>query len=323
MNILITCAGIRGYLVKYFQEALKNKGKIFAADCSKYAPALYDADDYFIMPDVHDKNYINRLIEICEKYKINGIVSVEDLELPILARNKNKFSNKGIKVIVSEPEIIDICYDKYKTFLFLKENGFSAPRTFISLEKSLAEIEEGDLEFPLLIKPRKGAGSIGIKKAHNIKELGNEFSHDNNLIIQEFIRGDEYGIDVFSNADLMPVAIFTKKKIKMRAGETNKGVSIYDEKLINIVGNLAKKLGFYGPVDMDMFKKQDGNYVLLEINPRFGGGYPLSHALGADFPQMVISLINKEKIEPKYIEYPENIVMMKQHEIVIKKLKEI
>ena len=322
MNILITSVGIRGYLVRYFQETLKNGGKIFAADCSEYSPALYGADDYFILPNVSNKNYVNKLIEICGKNEIEGIVSLNDLELPILAKNKSKFSDKGIEVIVSEPNVVDICYDKYKTFMFLKQNGFSTPKTFVSLEKSLEEIEKGDLGFPLLIKPIKGSASIDIKKIYNKKELQNEFDDRKDIIIQEFVEGDEYGVDVFNNTELTPIGIFAKKKIKMRSGETDKAISVYDEGMIEVIGNVAKKLGFYGPADIDLFKR--GNeYLIMEINPRFGGGYPLSHALGAKFPDKIISLINKTKLEPDYFKYPNNVLMMKQYEIVIKKCENL
>lgn len=320
MNILITSVGIRGYLVRYFKEALKNKGKVFAADSSEYAPALYDAQGYFIVPDVSNKNYIHELIEICEENKINGIISHNDLELPILAKNKNEFSDKGIEVIVSEPEVIDICYDKYKTFVFMKKKGFSTPKTFVSLEESLKEIERGDLDFPLIKKPRKGSASKGIKKIYNKKELQNEFTHRKDIVIQEFIKGDEYGVDVFNNSELIPVAIFAKKKIKMRTGETDKAISVYDEKLIEVIGDLAKKLGFCGPADIDLIKRDD-EYIIMEINPRFGGGYPLAHALGANFPDKIISLINKDTLETNYYKYPDDVLMMKQYEIVIRKAK--
>lgn len=318
MNLLITSVGIRGYLIRYFREALKNRGNVFTADCNEYAPALYDGDGYFLIPDISNKHYISELAAICEKSEIDGIISLNDLELPILAQNKSKFSERGVEVIVSSPQVIDICYDKYQTFRFLTENGFSTPKTYISLEKALREIENGEAEFPLLIKPRKGSASAGIKKITNIKALKNEFIDNKDTLIQEFIKGDEYGIDAFNNSHLEPVAIFAKKKIKMRAGETDKATSIYDKKMIETMKKLAKSLGFYGPADIDLFKR-DGKYIIMEINPRFGGGYPLSHALGAKFPEKVISLINKEELASDYYEYTENVLMMKQYEIVIRK----
>lgn len=320
MNILITSVGIRGYLIKYFRKALKNKGKIFAADCNRYAPALYDADNYFILPSALEKNYINELFKICLANDIKGIISLNDIELPILAQFKNKFLEKGIKLIVSNPKVIDICYDKYSTYRFLKENNFPFPKTFISLDEALMEIKAKTIKFPLLVKPRKGSASLGIKKVFNIKELQNGFNEKGNVIIQEFFQDDEYGIDVFCNSNLLPVSIFAKRKIKMRAGETDKAITVYDIKMIEFIDSLIRKLGLYGPGDMDLFKC--GNkYIVVEINPRFGGGYPLSHAVGAVFPEKVIKLINEEQLQPDLIRHPDNVVMMKQYEIVIKEFK--
>lgn len=322
MNILVTSVGIRGYLIKYFRKALKNKGKIFAADCSKCAPALYGADNYFILPSISEKNYIDKFLKICLVNNIKAIVSLNDKELPILAQSKNKFNNKGIKLIVSNPRVIDICYDKYNTYKFLKENKFPFPKTFISLDETLKEIKAKTLKFPLLIKPRKGSASLGIKKVFNKKDLQNKFKEEENLIIQEFLQGDEYGIDVFCNSNLLPISIFVKRKIKMRAGETDKAVTVYDIKMIEFINNLIKKLGLYGPGDIDLFKR--GNkYIVMEINPRFGGGYPLSHAIGAEFPGKIIKLIDEEPLESDLKRYSDDVVMMKQYEIVIKKFNKL
>lgn len=319
MNILITSVGRRGYLVKYFKQALKDKGKIFATDCSKCAPALYDADNYFIVPKVLDENYSDEIIDICKKNNISGVISTNDIELPVLAENKNKFLKEEINAIVSNQKVIDICYDKYKTFLFLKENNFLTPRTFISILGAKKALEAGDVRFPLLIKPRKGSASVGIQKVESEQELQNVFSSARD-IIQEYVIGDEYGVDFFNNAEKIPVAIFAKKKLVMRSGETDKAISVYDKNLIKLIERLAIKMGPYGPMDADLFKRGD-DYLIMEINPRFGGGYPLSHALGANFPNMVVSLINKDKLKPSYREYPNNVLMMKQYEIIIKKIK--
>jgi len=322
LNILVTSVGIRGYLIKYFRNALRNKGKIFAADCNRYAPALYDADDYFILPKILKKNYIDELFRVCLINNIQAVISLNDKELPILAQFKNKFIKKGIKLIVSNPRVIDICYDKYTTYKFLKENKFPFPKTFISLGETLKEIKAKTLKFPLLIKPRKGSASLGIKKVFNKKDLQNKFKEEENLIIQEFLQGDEYGIDVFCNSNLLPVSIFVKRKIKMRAGETDKAVTVYDIKMIEFIKKLIKKLELYGPGDIDLFKR--GNeYIIMEINPRFGGGYPMSHAVGAEFPEKMIKIISEEPLEPDFIRYPDDVIMMKQYEIVIKKFNKL
>jgi len=316
MNILITSAGTRGYLIKYFKKALKEKGKIFAADCSKYAPALYNADNYFIVPAVADKNYISELFKICLKNKVKGVISLNDIELPVLAQYKSKFMEKGIKLVVSDPETIDVCYDKYKTFKFLKENKFPFAKTFISLNEVLMEIESKAIKFPLLIKPRKGSASIRIKKVFNIAELQDKFE-EKKFIIQEFLQGDDYGVDVFCNSDLVPISVFAKRKMRIVAGEADKEVTVYDDKMIDYIKNIIGKLKIYGPSDIDLIKR--GNeYFISDINPRFGGGYPIAHAVGADFPKKIVGLIKGKAPEADFRRYPDNIVMMKQDEIVIK-----
>jgi len=315
MNVLITSAGKRGYLIRYFKAALKGKGRVFAADCSQYAPALYDADEYFLIPPVSDSEYIKELEARCVEHSISGIVSLSDLELPVLAENKDNFLALGVKVIVSAPKVIDICFDKYKTYQFLKESGFTYAKTFINLKQALEEIKKGALVFPVLVKPRKGSRSVGISKVNTIKELEEKYKQQKDVVIQEYIDGDEYNLDLFNNSDLKPVAAFVKKKIQVRDGETYEEYSVYDYEILQCAKELVKKLGCYGPIDIDLFKK--GNeYIVIDINPRFGGDYALSHALGAAFPEMVVSLIDDNKISPCYTKYPDNVWMMKQYEIV-------
>jgi len=171
MNILITSAGIRGYIIEFFKDSLRNKAKVFTADCNKYAPALYNADDFFILPHLDKSNYIDELLKLCLNNQIKTIVSLNDKELPILAKEKDNFNKRGIKVIISNPEVIEICYDKYKTYNFLRDNQFPFPKTFVCVENVLNEIKQGNLNFPLLIKPRRGSASQGIKKVLTIKEL--------------------------------------------------------------------------------------------------------------------------------------------------------
>ena len=314
MNILITSAGTRGYLIRYFKKSLKENGKIFAADCSKYAPALYDADNYFIIPAVSNENYIKELYKICLKNDVKGLISLNDVELPVLAQHKSKFMEKGIKLVVSDPETIDVCSDKYKTFKFLKENKFPFAKTFIALNEVLMEIKSKTIKFPLLIKPRKGSASIGIKKVFNIAELRDKFE-EKKFIIQEFLQGDDYGVDVFCNSDLVPISIFAKRKMRIVAGEADKEVTVYDDKMIDYIKNIIGKLKIYGPSDIDLIKR--GNeYFISDINPRFGGGYPIAHTVGADFPKKIIGLIKGKVLEADFRRYPDNIVMMKQYEII-------
>ena len=322
MNILVTSAGIRGYIIRYFKESIGNEGKIFAADSSRYAPALYNADACFIIPQANKENYIDELLKLCIKNKIDGIVSLNDMELPVLAKNKKIFSDNNIKLIISSQDVVEICCDKYKIYGFLIKNGFQTPKTYISLEKTLKDIQKNILCFPLLIKPREGSASIGIKKIENEENLRISFENNDNLMIQEMLKGQEFGVDVFNDSSHQPVSIYVKKKIKMRAGETDKAISIYDKEIIEIIKKFSAKLELYGPADIDLIK-QNNKYYITDVNPRFGGGYPLSHALGAEFPKKIISLIKSEEIKADYHKYNEDTVMMKQYDCVIINTKDL
>jgi len=318
MRILITSVGRRGYLVKYFKEAIKGQGEIFVADCSDLAPAFYRADKYFLLPPISSRSYFLELTKICKENKINGLVSLNDLELPVISKNKDKLKKLGVEAIVPKLKTVEICYDKYKTYLFFKQNDFPTPKTFINLRECLAAIKRNEITFPLIIKQRKGSASAGIVIVNSAKEAKSEFAKSKDLIIQELIGGQEYGVDIFCNASHELISIFIKKKIKMRAGETDKAVSVYDSRLIDMIKKVVKKIDFYGPIDIDIFK-HGNRYSIIEINPRFGGGYPLAHALKADFPGKIVKLINQERVKSDFLRYPNNIFMMKQDEIIIRR----
>ncbi|MBE0687242.1 MAG: ATP-grasp domain-containing protein, partial [Anaerolineaceae bacterium] len=171
MNILLTCAGRRNYLVDYFQQALSGKGTVFAANSSEHSTAMIVAEKGFVVPSIYDPNYVDVLINICQENKIESIIPLFDLELPILASEIDKFKKVGISVIVSSPTIVEICLDKLKTIQFLENIGIKTPRTFINLNETLKALGLGKIQFPLIIKPRWGTGSIGLNEANDETEL--------------------------------------------------------------------------------------------------------------------------------------------------------
>ncbi len=172
MNILICSAGRRVKLVKYFKEELRKiGGKIVAVDCDSTAPALYFADLWEVVPRIDDAEYIPRIKALCKKYQINGIISLIDPELTLLAENKDQFMQENIKILVSDKKIVDICFDKYSTYKFLEKSNIPAVPTYISLPEVVNKIENDHLHFPLIVKPRTGSASIGICKVNSIDEL--------------------------------------------------------------------------------------------------------------------------------------------------------
>src|SRR2546429_18181 len=162
-NALLTCAGRRNYLVKFFQEALRGRGQVFAADASGDAPALGQADKSFILPSINQPAYIDTLLNLCQQHRVLLLISLNDLELPILAKHSARFLEIGTIPVISSPEVIDTCFDKWGTFNFLRASDLEAPETYPSLAEAREALARDEISFPLVIKPRWGTASIGIE----------------------------------------------------------------------------------------------------------------------------------------------------------------
>lgn len=315
MNILFTCAGRRTYLLKYFKEALGNNGLIIGTDMQLTAPALTVADIVEQVPNVYADDYIDITLNICKKHKVDAVISLNDLELPILADKKMQFENEGIRVIVSSPDVIDICFDKYKTAQYITSLGLKSPKTFINYSKALEAIHSGQLIFPLVLKPRWGSGSIGVEFINNMEELeivynllkgkikgsilGNVSLENEYILIQEKIEGPEYGLDIINNLQGENQGVSVKHKLSMRAGETDKAITI-DNADIRYIGKIiGTNLRHIANLDCDILERNHEYYV-LELNPRFGGGYPFSHEAGVNLPKAIIAWLNNKKVEEKW-----------------------
>lgn len=319
LNILFTSVGRRSYLVKYFKEALGNTGKIYVANSSEISPAFQVADYSVVTPLIHDENYIPFLLTYCEYNRIDAIISLFDIDLPVLARNKQKFASIGTTVVVSEPEKIAVCNDKWNTFLFLRENGFSEPETYICLEKAISALKSGQISYPVIIKPRWGMGSIAVFEADNEDELCILYAKtkkniqssylrfesaqnmDESVLIQEKLEGQEYGLDVINDLKAEYQTTIVKMKYAMRAGETDSAIIMDNFRLKEIGYRLSKLMGHIGNLDVDVFLVED-NFYVLEMNARFGGGYPFSHMAGVNLPKAIISWLRNEKIEDSVLE---------------------
>lgn len=320
MNILFTCAGRRTYLLKYFKEQLKGGGKIVATDMQLSAPALTAADIKIKVPAVYDPEYINKTIDICKDYDIKALFSLNDLELPILSANRDKFEEIGVKLIVSSQEVIDICFDKYRTAEYVECLGLKTPKTFVNYDDALLAITKGSLKFPIVLKPRWGSGSIGIEFVNDIEELQEVYvmllkkikksilatasQGEEYILIQEKIEGQEYGLDVMNDLNGCNHGVSVKKKLAMRAGETDKAETVDNPEIRNIGQILGQNLHHIGNLDVDVFER-DGQYYVLELNPRFGGGFPFSYEAGVNFPKALLQCIEGEEMDdslliPKY-----------------------
>jgi len=314
MNILITSIGRRAYLIDFFREALSSDDKLFLADCDPYAPALELGDRGFIIPRVFDEGYIGALLELCKDNHVGTIISISDLELPILARNKTLFAEEAIQVVISDPEAVDICTDKYRTYEFLIQNGFRTPKTYIRLNDVLQDLKTGVISFPLMVKPRSGSASQGLTYVKDMTELKQEWELDRRGedIIQEYVGNEHYVLNIFSDKNSNPIAVIGIKVLYKKHGETYQAVTVREDKLIETGIELAKRMKHIGPWDVDLMATQEG-YSILEINPRLGGCYPVSHFAGADFPRKIISLVKGEVLQNEIGNFENGVIMLKQY----------
>lgn len=317
MNILLTSVGRRTYMVNYFKEALQGNGLVHAAN-SVETYAMKIADQSVLTPLIYDGNYIEFLLDYCLKNNIKAVISLFDIDLPVLAKNKQKFAENQIVVIVSDYDFIKICNDKWLTYRFLIENGFNAPTSFLSVTDVIKALDNNKINFPLIIKPRWGMGSIGIFEADTKEELlilyqktlnsiKNSYLKyesnqdlDKSIIIQEKLLGDEYGLDVFNSLKGELLTCVPKKKLAMRAGETDSAEIIENNELFEIGGKISQLSKHIGNLDVDCFWV-DNKFYILEMNCRFGGQYPFSHLAGVNFPKALLKLINNEKVDEKLL----------------------
>ena len=327
-NILFTCAGRRNYLINYFKEALNGNGKIIAVDNQLNAPALIDADLAIQVSSIYSDTYVEELKNICKEHAVDAIISLNDLELPVLTKRKKDIEECGAIVIISDERAIEISFDKWKTYQFLKSNNLLTPNTYIDINLVYKDLKAGNLTFPLILKPRWGSASIGIEIVENEEELdyayrlqkikltrsilnkASEEDINSAILIQEKINGTEYGMDVVNNFSNEYFGTFAREKLSMRSGETDKAMSVIIPELSDIGERISKNLKHIGNLDCDVFICGDKIYV-LELNPRFGGGYPFSHEAGINTAAIYIEWINGQQDVAQHSNYKANISFAK------------
>ncbi|MCI9429568.1 MAG: ATP-grasp domain-containing protein [Lachnospiraceae bacterium] len=319
MNILIASCGTRNKIVQYFKQALRGRGKVVATDCSPNAPALYEADVHYIVPRITEENYLETFYDICRKEKIKGVLSLIDPELSLLALHEKDFEKLGTTVIGSSYELCERTLNKWEMYKWLKDHGYYCARSYMDIEEFVRDVKAGLLTYPVFVKPAKGSASISISKAYDEETVRLLVSHGEGMMIQEFLDGQEIGADCYIDLQSRkPVSVFTKKKIVMRAGETDKAISFKDEKLFALIERFIGEAGFLGQIDIDIFQIGEVYYI-SEINPRFGGGYPHAYECGVDHMELIVN--NLEGRENRVItgQYEEGLIMMKYNEIMVRK----
>ena len=318
MNLLLTCGGARSYLLQILKTAVGSGGCVFTCDSSPDAPALRHADRGFVVPDVADPAYLDALRELCRRERVDLLLPSMEHELPLLAAHRGDFAADGTIIIVSTPAIVDTCGDKLKAAAFLTSAGVPVPKTWVSLEDARDAIVHGDVIFPVVVKPRWGVSSIGLSFPEDDRELELSWTvtrraiarsglaavsatdPERSVLVQERIDGAEYGFDVVNDLRGRYVTTLVRRKLRMRAGQTDRAETVRHEPLEAIGEQIGRRLGHVGVLDCDAMANPTGCYV-VDINPRIGGGYPFSHLAGANIPAALIAWVRGEEPEPGWL----------------------
>ena len=318
-NILILSCGTRNKVVQYFRKTFEGRGTIVCTDCSSLAPALYEADKHYIVPRMTDPGYLDVILDICKKEKISGVLSLIDPELSLLAENSERFSEVGTTVIGSSYDLCEMALDKMQMYQWLVTHGYRCARSWLNKDEFYAAVEAGEVTYPVFVKPYRGSASVSISKVNDKDTIEQLFSHENDLMIQEFLNGQEIGADVY--IDMISgeiVSIFTKKKLVMRARETDKAVSFKDDKLFALIERFVNEAGYSGQIDIDIFDV-NGEYYISEVNPRFGGGYPHAYECGCNHMSLIGNTLDGIANTKNIGVYDDGVFMIKYNEIMVRK----
>ena len=197
MNILILAAGTRNKIVQYFKRAIGDSGKVIATDASLLAPAIYDADKYYIVPNITEPGYIDIILDICKKEKINGVLSLIDPELSLLAANEEKFEALGVTIIGSSYDLCEMALDKMQMYRWLVDHGYNCAKSWMDKDEFFKAVDAGEVTYPVFVKPYRGSASISISKVFDKKTVDLLLAYENDLMIQEYLDGQEIGADVY------------------------------------------------------------------------------------------------------------------------------
>jgi carbamoyl-phosphate synthase large subunit len=297
--VLFTCAGQRVDIVTAFREA---GATTVAADVDQLAPALYHADHHAIVPRVDDPFYIEALRNLVELHEARLIVPLTDLDHLVLAQARESLG--GAVVLVPGIETIERCSDKYRAHTFFEEQGIGSPPTWLPTELP------GHIRFPVLVKARDGFGSRHIYRADNQTELDFFLRYTTaDSMVQAVCHGEEFSIDVFCDLDGRCLAAVPRTMIESKGGESIKGMTIKDADLIDFGVRVSEALRIIGPANVQCFREPDGELQVTDVNPRFGGGFPLPTAAGSRYPELALALAAGERLEPRLGDFRAGVLM--------------
>jgi carbamoyl-phosphate synthase large subunit len=304
--VLFTCAGQRADIVQAFKRA---GATTLAVDVNELAPALYVADRRALVPAVNDPDYVFALAALVGEHGADLIVPLADLDHRLLATHRAEL---GAIVLLPRPETIALCEDKYRAHEFFEAHGLPSPPAWLP-----DELPDG-LEFPVLVKARRGFGSRHIYRARDRAELDFFLGYTTaESMVQQVCSGTEFSVDVFCDLDGRCLGAIPRTMIESKGGESIKGMTIQDQGLIDHGRRVAETMGIVGPANIQCFREPDGSLPITDVNPRFGGGFPAPTAAGSRYPELALALARGEHPEPRLGEFEAGIVMTRYFSQII------
>lgn len=318
INIMLTSVGRRAYLVNFFKEALQGRGSVIATNSHPDVTGMVAADAAFVVPPADDPAFIETLLQICTRYSVKLLTSLHDWEAPFIAARRESFWSVGTIPVISDPVVTEVCLDKWATFDFAQRSGWSTPLSVVSLEAAKEALASGRLRFPVIVKPRRGQGSLCVEMASSVYELEAQYAlltaklarmesngitgqdKDQPLIIQQYLEGIDYDLEVVNDLSGKYMSVLAKRKFASRAGECELAETVEEERLTELGRRIGTELRHVGVLDVDVIE-QDGVLYVLELNPRFGGCYPFSHMAGANLPAAYIAWALGTEPDPAWL----------------------
>jgi carbamoyl-phosphate synthase large subunit len=312
-TVMFTAIGKRVELVRAFKSSFEKNGimaRVIGVDINpSMAPAGYFLDRIDKVAKATDDGYIEDLLRICTEQQVDMLIPLYEPEFTGIVENRQQFGQNGTKVVLSDKKALKICSDKYKTFGFFEEAGIKTPKSWLSNQLP------SKMKFPLFVKPCCGMGSMGAQKVFNNVSLTSALEYSVNMIIQQYIEGTEYTLDVLADFNGQVLSVVPRQRLEVRAGEVSKSKTADRPDLIEQAVYIVERLGAIGPLTLQCIDTGSEVYW-IEINPRFGGGVPLAIQAGVDYPYLLYRMLKGETVSPFLGQYTKNLGMLRYDEAI-------
>jgi len=306
MNVLITSVSGKVALIRAFQKALRDRGggKVLGMDSNPNSPALYFCDVGVLAPPDDDPRFLSFMLSLCREQAVQLLIPTRDEELPIYSSYINEFADVGVRVMVAGLETIQICQDKESFVHFCMDSAFDIPKTFFDAR------DVGPSDLPVFCKPRYGKGSKNLEVIRSLSRLHALIENSDPLIVQEYVKGPEYTVDLFADFEGRIISVVPRRRVQVINGESWVGETIYNENVIAENARLAATLGLVGHNTIQCFLIGE-EIKFIEVNPRFGGGAPLSFAAGAHTPSFLLELVRGHDVKPRIGNFCPGLMMLR------------